>query len=208
MKGPMFSHSFLATVIVAGLLVAPGCSSSPDATDTVDSMGTFGVETAKVNDEIEGTLRALDTLVTTQGEDLKTPFEAFSTRVAALEEQAKVVGENARVMEARGDEFFAEWEADAESGTVSPERRALLAQAYGKIKDDALQARDAFQPFLNSLKDVHGYLKLDLSRRGVEGVKEIAKKARTDGEKVKARIESMLQQVNSVRGMLSTRAQG
>ena len=208
MRGPMFSHSFLAAIIVAGLLVAPGCSSSPDATSTVDSMGKFGVETAKVNDEIDGTLKALDTLVTTQGEDLKTPFAEYSSRVTALEEQAKVVGEHAREMEARGNEFFAEWEADAESETVSPERRARLSQAYAKIKDDAIQARDAFHPFLGSLKDVHGYLKLDLSRRGVEGVKEIAKKAKTDGDKVKAKIESMLQQVNSVRGMLSTKAEG
>jgi len=200
----MFSHSFLATVIVAGLLSALGCSGSPDATDTLDSMGKFGVETAKVNDEIDGTLRALDTLVTTQGEDLKTPYEAYSTRVTALEDQAKIVGEHAREMEARGDEFFAEWEADADSGTVTPERRARLSQSYAKIKADAIQARDAFHPFLNSLKDVHGYLKLDLSRRGVEGVKEIANKAKADGNKVKASIENVLQQLNSVRGMLST----
>ena len=86
MRGPMFSHSFLAAIIVAGLLVAPGCSSSPDATSTVDSMGKFGVETAKVNDEIEGTLKALDTLVTTQGKDLKTPFAEYSSKVTALEE--------------------------------------------------------------------------------------------------------------------------
>jgi hypothetical protein len=205
MRSCTLSRSFPACA-VAALLLAPGCGSSPDATDTVDSMGKLGVETAKVNDGIDATLGALNALVETQGEDLKTPFEAYSSQVAALEEQSKVVGAQAREMEERGNEFFTAWEAEAQAseGGVSPERRAQLSQAYAKIKEDAIQARDAFQPFLASLKDVQGYLKLDLSRKGVESVKDLAKKAKADGDKVKASIESMLQQVNSVRGMLAT----
>jgi hypothetical protein len=207
-KGRMFSHSFPGTIFFAAVVLSiTGCGSSPDATEAVDSMGKFGIETAKVNDGIDAALESLDSLVTTQGDDLKTPFQAYSSQITALEEQAQVVKAQAQEMEAKGDEFFTAWEADTSSeGGVSPERRARLGQAYAKIKNDLIGARDAFQPFLGSLKDVQGYLKLDLSRNGLASVKDVAAKARADGDKVKARIESVLREINSVRGMLSTSA--
>jgi len=197
--------SFLPVAVclaAASLAVSTGCSSGPDVKGTVDSMGAFGTETAKVNDSIDDTIRALEALVGTQASDLKVPFEAYSKSLTALDEQANVIRARADEMKATGDKFFQKWEADS-SATVSPERRAELSASYSRIKEDMVAAGATFTPFLASLKDIQSYLKLDLSVSGINSVGELVKKARSDGATVKSRIDGVLVQLNSVRGMIS-----
>jgi hypothetical protein len=198
-----FFRCMALCVAAAGALAfSPGCASSPDAEATVGSMSTFGVEVAKVKDSIDGTLKALEVVVGTQPSDIKANFDAYSNSVKALDKQANVVRQRAIEMKAMGDEFFKEWEAPA---TVTPERRAALTTSYGKIKEDMALAKEEFTPFLNSLKDIESYLRLDLSLKGIQATGDLEKKAKDDGARVKSRIDAVLVQLNSVRGMLSTK---
>jgi hypothetical protein len=174
-----------AASILGVFLSLAGCSSGPDATETIDSLGKFGQETARVSDSVESALKSLETLVGTPGEDLKT---------------------HAADLQAKGNDFFKAWEADA-AETVTPERRAKLAEAYAKIKSESIKARDEFDPFLAALKDVKGYLALDLTRKGVESMKDQTAKARIAGTGVKASIAAVVQQTNYVRGMLPAKPQ-
>ncbi len=197
-----FFRSLPICVLAAGAFaVSSGCSSSPDAKATVDSMGTFGVEVARVKDSIDYTVKALEAVVATQPSDIRDNFEAYSKSLGSLEHQAKVVREHADEMKKKGDEFFKEWEPE----NVSPERRAELTSAYAKIKQDMTAAKEQFTPFLKSLQDVEGYLKLDLSITGIESMGDLVKKANANGTQVKSSIDAVLVQVNSVRGMLSTK---
>jgi hypothetical protein len=200
-------QSFLPMAVclaTAALVVSPSCSSGPDVKDTVDSMGTFGTETAKVKDSIDHTLQALNALVATQASDLKVPFDAYTKSVTALDAQAQVIRARADEMKTTGDDFFAQWEADS-STEVSPERRAQLSASYGRIKEDMAEAGMTFTPFLASLKDIQSLLKMDLTVTGINSVGELVKKANSDGAQVKSNIEAVLTQLNSVRGMLSTK---
>jgi len=192
--------------ILGAFLLFAGCSSGPDSTETIDSLGKFGQETARVSDSIERALKSLETLVGTQGEDLKTPYQAFAKSVDALDEQAKVVKVHADDLQAKGDEFFKAWEADT-SETVTPLRRAQLTDAYGKIKGESIKAREEFTPFLAALKDIKGYLALDLTRKGIDSMKDLTGKARTAGTGVRASIAAVVQQTNLVRGMLPAKPQ-
>jgi hypothetical protein len=204
MKCFLFIPALSVCVATAILAVSTGCASSPDAKTTVDNMGNFGTETAKAKDSIDATLGALNALVATKATDLKVPFETYSKSVAALDEQAALIRERADEMKAKGDEFFAEWETDT-STDVSPERRAELSAAYGKIKEDMAEAGMHFTPFLASLKDIQSYLKLDLTPTGISSVSELVTKANSDGAQVKSDIDGVLVQLNKVRGMLSTK---
>lgn len=200
MNRPLW-RAFQAASILGAFLSLGGCSSGPDATETIDSLGKFGQETARISDGIDGALKSLDALVGTPGEDLKTPYQAYAKSVDALDEQAKIVKAHAADLQAKGDDFFRAWEADS-AETVTPERRAKLAEAYAKIKRESIKARDGFEPFLAVLKDVKGYLALDLTRKGVDSMKELTGKARTTGAEVRAGIAAIVQQTNIVRGML------
>ncbi len=197
-----FLSSMAICVVAAGALAASsGCASSPDAKATVASMDTFGVEIAKVKDSIDGALKALETVVRSPASDIRANFDAYTKSVAALDKQTKVVRGRAEEMKTMGDEFFKEWEPE----NVSPERRAELRTSYAKIKNDMALAKEEFTPFLNSLKDIESYLKLDLSPTGINSMGDLVKKAKDNGAQVKSRIDGVLVQVNSVRGMVSTK---
>jgi hypothetical protein len=192
----------ICVVALAGTLaVSSGCASGPDAKGTVDSMSSFGNEVAKVKDAIDNAVRALEGVVNSSGADLKANFETYTKSVKALDEQSKVVQKHADDMKAKGDEFFKEWET---SKTVTPERRSELAASYAKIKEDMVLAKEKFTPYLASLKDIDSYLSLDLTLKGVNSMTDLVRKAKDNGAQVKARIDSVLVQLNSVRGMLST----
>jgi hypothetical protein len=113
-----------------------------------------------------------------------------------------VVRKRADEMKSKGDEFFKDWEAPK---SMTPERRAQLTDAYAKIKGDMALAKDEFTPFLASLKDISSYLKADPSVTGINSMTSLEKKAKDSGAQVKSRIDAVLVQVNSVRGMLSTK---
>lgn len=199
-----FLRSAALCVLACGSFAAfSGCASSPDAESTVESMGSFGVEVAKIKDSIDGTIKTLEAVMGTQPGDLHKNFDAYSKAVKSLDKQADHVRHLANEMKVKGDEFFKDWEG---SEHVSPDRRTQLAGAYGKIKQDMAAAKDEFAPFLASAKDLESYLELDLSLKGVNAAGDLVQKAKDSGARVKSRIDAVLTQVNSVRGMLSTKS--
>jgi DUF2959 family protein len=198
-----FFRSMAICVVAAGAFaVSSGCASAPDAKSTVVSMDTLGVETAKAKDSIDGTIKALEAVVGTQAGDIRVNFDAYTKSLAALDRQANVIRKRAEEMKAGGDKFFKEWETPE---NMSPERRAELTASYAKIKEDMTLAKEQFTPFLKSLKDIESYLKLDLSPTGISSMGDLAKQAKDNGAKVKSSIDAVLVQMNSVRGMLSTK---
>jgi len=198
-----FSRPMALFVVATGACaVLSGCASSPDAGETVSSMGSFGVEVAKVKDSIDNSVKALEADVEAPAGDLRVCFDAYKESLLVLDRQAAVVRERAEEMRTTGDEFFAVWEPVED---VSPERRAELTASYARIKGDMTLAKEQFTPFQKSLKDVEGYLTLDLSPKGIDAMGDLAKQAKDNGAKVKASIDAVLLQMNSIRGMLSTR---
>ena len=192
----------LCVLVLATSSWTAGCASSADAKSTVGSMGSFGTEVAKVKDAIDNALKGLEAVAGSQAGDVRANIDAYSKAVTALDGQANVVKKRAEEMRAKGDEFFKEWEPPK---SVSKERRAEFTAAYAKIKADMTAAKDEFVPFLKSLKDVQGYLKVDPSTKAVASISELVQKAKDSGARVKASIDAVLNQVNSVRGMLPTK---
>jgi len=186
--------------VVAAIAACYGCG--PNAKSTVESMTVFGNETAKAKDSIDTAVRSLDTLVNSQPADLKNNFDAYSKSVSDLDDQSKVVKANADKMRSNGDVFFKEWEG---SNNVSPERRSQLSASYDKIKQDMAGAKEAFIPFMASLRDIQSYLSLDMSVKGVNSMAPLVTKAKDNSTQVKSQLDDVLIQLNSVRGMLSTK---
>ncbi len=192
----------LGVVIVASMAVAGGCASKPTAKSTVESMSTVGNETAKAKDSIDSAVKALETLTASKADEVKANLASYSAAVAALDSQAKVVKTNADLMKSEGDGFFKDWTGSAE---VTPERQAQLTAAYGKIKTEMAAARDAFTPFLASLKDVQSYVALDPTLKALDSISPLVSKARDNSAAVKSQLDAVLNDLNSVRGMLSTK---
>jgi hypothetical protein len=191
----------LCFAAVAAFAIPSGCSSTPDAKETVDSMGNFGHEVAKVKDSLDSALAALDGVIGSQPADISANMTVYSKTVSALDAQSKVVKSRAEEMKSKGDEFFKEWEPVG----MTPERRSEMTSSYAKIKENMAATKEGFTPLLASLKDIESYLKVDPSSKGISAMGELVKKAKSDAGHVKTSIDAVLTQVNSVRGMLSTK---
>lgn len=189
--------------VVAAMALLHGCASGPNAKVTVDSMSTFGNETAKAKDTINMAVKSLETLTSSRAADVKANFDAYSKAVTALGDQANLVKANADKMKANGDLFFKDWEG---SETVTPERRAELSASYAKIKADMTAAKESFVPFMASLKDIQGYVSLDPTLKGVNSMGGLVQKAKDNSVTVNSQLDAVLTDLNSVRGMLSTKS--
>jgi hypothetical protein len=166
-------------------------------------MDQFTLELAKVNDTIDQAVSALTALVEApSNENLKNSFAAYTSSVTAIDGQAAVVRTKAEEMKTRGEQFFKEWQADSGTG-LSQERQAQLNVSYGKIKEQMMSAKDAFAPFLASLKDIQSLLSLDLTTQGLQTAGPLVTKAKANAAEVKSRIGGVTQQVNEVSGMLA-----
>jgi hypothetical protein len=190
-------------VAVAALALSYGCASSgPNAKETVESMSAFGNETAKAKDTITSTVKSLETLTSSQADAIKPNFDAYSKAVTALDDQAKLVKATAEKMKANGESFFKAWEG---SETVTPERRAELSAGYAKIKADMTAAKEGFVPFMASLKDIQSYVSLDPTLKGIGSMGTLVQKAKDNSVAVNSQLDAVLKDLNSVRGMLSTK---
>ena len=200
-----FARLIATCVFFAGTFaVSPGCTSSPDAKETVDSMGNFSLEIVKVKDSIDAAIKALEHVVASEPSDINANVAGYAKAYTALEKQSKVVKSRAEEMRSKGDEFFKEWEAPA---SVSPERRAQLTASYGQIKQEMTAAKEGFIPFLASLRDIQSYLKVDATPTGIHSMGALVTKAKENAAHVKTSIDAVLTQVNSVHGMLSTKSE-
>lgn len=201
-KSSICSSAF-RVVLMAALALAYGCASGPNARDTVDSMSAFGNETAKVKDTINQAVKSLETLTSSPAGDIRNNLDAYSKSVAALDGQANLVKDRAEKMKANGDLYFKDWEG---SETITPERHAELSASYARIKDDMAVAEDDFGPFMASLKDIQNYLTLDPTLKGVNSMGGLVQKAKDNSATVNSQLDTVLKDLNSVRGMLSTRS--
>lgn len=190
--------------LVSTMALLCGCASSgPDARETVDSMSAFGNETAKAKDTINNTVKSLETLTASQAADVKPNSDAYTKAVNALDVQAKLVKANADKMKANGDLFFKDWEG---SETITPERRAELSASYAKLRADMAAAKERFVPFMASLKDIQSYVSLDPTLKGINSMGALVQKAKDNSVAVNSQLDAVLIDLNSVRGMLSTKS--
>ena len=202
-RKPSIRSVAFRVLAVAAMALTYGCASGPSAKETVESMSAFGNETAKAKDTITSTVKSLETLTASQAEAIKANFDAYSKAVTALDDQAKLVKATAEKMKASGNAYFKDWEG---SESVTPERRAELSAGYAKIKDDMTAVKESFGPFMASLKDIQSYVGLDPTLKGIGSMGALVKKAKDNSVTVNSQLDAVLKDLNSVRGMLSTKA--
>jgi hypothetical protein len=194
----------ITCVLSGAFVVLPGCASDPDRAGTSSAMQSFALETAKVNDSIDGATQALKALMESPGESLKPSLSAYSNSLKVVEARASSVRKRAAEMKARGKEYFKAWESGSDTG-LSKERHAQLTAAYGKIQEQMLSAKEAFGPYLASLQDIQKLVSMDLTEEGLASAEPLASKAQAGAAEVKARIHAVAEQVNAVSGLLSKR---
>lgn len=200
--------------VVAVLFTVIGCASDAGrerSTKAVGGLKATRDELAQGRKQIDEVLASLDALQQAQG-DLQPAYNKYKDEVKQTEDKAKEIRARAADMRARADEYQRKWQE--EMGKVTnPDlkaaanlRSARIRERYSAIASAADEVRAAYQPFIRDLKDVQTYLSNDLTPAGLSGARPVFDKARSAGQKLQAKADTLAAEMNDVAADLSPTA--
>jgi vacuolar-type H+-ATPase subunit I/STV1 len=170
-------------VLSSCLVLSAACKSA-----TYDQGAATGKSLDKAASQIElamtqldATVSALESLVKTPAPDLEPQFKNYSKSLSALESTEKDLSETAGAMSKKGQAYFAEWDkrvAELQNEDIkerSIERRKAVEANFAKIQENYNEAKVAFKPLMDDLRDVRTALDADLTLTGVQTLETTAK---------------------------------
>jgi hypothetical protein len=197
----------VAALGVAGLLLA--CSSASAAGyKLADKVGKgiaeFRDEIVDVKKAVDTTMASLDKVVAQATTDPRKAFKAFDSSVPKIDSAAAKAKKRADDMRSRGKEFFDQWEKDL-AGVSNPdirklaeERKSKLQATFGNIKTTMDPAREQFNAWLSSLKDLQKYLGQDLTISGIDAAKDLIAKTKSGGMEVQKTLDKVIAELNTL----------
>jgi len=180
-------HSLVGGVILAALLMAGCVSNSYDkgaatAAALQNSANAVSETSARVND----VLAALNSLTFKPQGDLRMQFDAFKTAAGKLNLATGKLDSTVLDMRIRAANYFANWTnelATIQSDEIHQRSSARKDEVIGKLSkvDASYQGvKDAFRPFVSDVKDIQTYLGTDLTVGGLDTIKDIVARTKTD----------------------------
>jgi hypothetical protein len=194
------------TVAATQLFTAAPASAAnyKQADKTGASIAEFRDDILIIKKEVDATLVALDKVVTSADTDPRKAFKEFDKAVPRVESAATKAKKHAEDMQAKGQDYFKQWETEL-AGVTNPDIRALaekrktqLQAAFGKIKTTMQPAKEEFNPWLADLKDLNKYLSNDLTIAGVDAAKDLIAKAKSEGQQVQKSLDKVIAELNTI----------
>jgi len=188
----------IALLTISGLFAGCATSGYQKAGNVASNVEKAADSIAKGSEQIDLTLAALTDLVNNPQPDLKPQFKKFSSDVNAVEAFAKNVAGRAKNMSTLGTNYFATWEAEIakiqneDIRKRSTERKEAVMKHFEKVKVDYNEAKTAFIPFMNDLKDIRTALSTDLTTAGITSIKGVAEKTNKNAVSVRQSLAKLV----------------
>jgi ABC-type transporter Mla subunit MlaD len=191
-----------ATQLLATISVSAAGYKLADKTGA--SIAEFRDEIINVKKEVDGTMAALDKVLTTAATNPRKAYGEFSKAVPRVEDAAKQAKKRAEDMKARGAAYFKDWEKELaevynpEIRRLAEERKAKLQATFDSIKSFMDPARDQFNSWLANAKDLEKYLSNDLTIGGIDAAKDLIGKTKSDGHAVQQTLDKVIAELNTI----------
>jgi hypothetical protein len=208
MKKCTLSSAWLNAVLgICCALFSAGCGSTrgyQQADKTGEAINTVRNDIVNVKSAVDDSMKALDGLAATATTDPRKAYETFAKSVDKVEKAANTAKADADEMNARGAEYFKNWETELaavkspEIRKLAQERRGKLQEAFGTIKTAAEATKASFPPFLSNLKDLRTALSSDLTVQGIAAAKGIFAKTKSNGVEVQKHLDELVAELNTV----------
>ena len=202
----MFGMLMLSVFILTGCGSSTGMQRSEKATT---SMETFDNDIKLVVAQIDATNASLNDLTRSSQSDVKKAFDLYKKQVSKIEDLQKSFAKHADEMNARGKDYFDEWQKDGDKyknpaiQQLSEQRQQELADIYGQIARNSLGVKEAFQTYVSDAKQVLNYLSNDLTPKGIEAIAPTSQKVIYDGDNLKYSIKNVQTAVDRARAEMS-----
>ncbi|HAW07581.1 MAG TPA: hypothetical protein DCW42_00155 [Bacteroidetes bacterium] len=212
MKYAMKSVFFMFGMLMLSVFILTGCGSSTGmqrSEKATTSMETFDNDIKLVVAQIDATNASLNDLTRSSQSDVKKAFDLYKKQVSKIEDLQKSFAKHADEMNARGKDYFDEWQKDGDKyknpaiQQLSEQRQQELADIYGQIARNSLGVKEAFQTYVSDAKQVLNYLSNDLTPKGIEAIAPTSQKVIYDGDNLKYSIKNVQTAVDRARAEMS-----
>jgi predicted nucleic acid-binding Zn-ribbon protein len=179
------------------------------ADKTGASIAEFRDEIVNIRKEVEATVVALDNILETANIDPRKAFKEFDKAVPRVENAAQKAKKRSEDMKAKGKAYFDQWEKelatlnDPEIRQLAQQRKLKLQGAFDALRSVMEPARDQFNTWLSSLRDVRNYLSNDLTINGIDAAKDLITKTKSSGREVQQTLDVVIAELNTIAATLT-----
>jgi F0F1-type ATP synthase membrane subunit b/b' len=166
-------------------------------------------ETVSAREQIGKTLDTYNAIFSEDVEDIRKAYKGVEGEMEKTEKQREKVRKKLEEMKIEADAYFAGWSESLqqiESPDLRQRSEARMAETRGQfdgILDAVDEAREAYGPFMTSMKDQWTYLGHDLNPDGISSLKPDAEKLNEQAkglfEKIDAGMKKAEEYIESLR---------
>lgn len=206
---PTMFRGMFAMIAVAAL-AAGGCSSdgrAKEGTKAVEGLTAMTERIEKGKMEVDKANASLDQMVA--GKDMADAFKDYTASVSEIEKAGTKAKERRQEMEENRDAYIAKWQKELETMQNPDVKKALAARQekvkanFTRIQQAMAAARDAYNPYLQNIKEIQKGLSLDLNPSGVKAMTPAITKAKAEGETLKAKLSALQAELTEIAGSMS-----
>ncbi|WP_028582361.1 DUF2959 family protein [Desulfogranum japonicum] len=196
---------FLAMVFVAGCTK----TSYQEGIQAADSIQSVEQELRVGKKQIETTTKAMEAMFMARGPHLKKQFRVFSDSIDDLEKSRKTVAKRLDTMRKKKADYLKQWSEQMqtiESAAIretSEKRRENVEQMFATVQGELSAVGETFAPFMGKLNDIRTALNMDLNENGLQAMRSIADKAKSDAQNITTRLDTTISVLKSTVSALS-----
>jgi hypothetical protein len=208
----------VGSLVAVCLTAFAGCSSNPKGPErsakAVESFRETQKNLAAANAQVQATNESLRQLTAAPAGDLRPAFNKFAQNVRETQDLAKKAAERATAMRARTDVYVTQWNAEIQGITdeqlraQGQQRMAAGRAEFARVATVALEARQAYEPYMTGLQDIQTYLSNDLTAGGVASVQGKAQATIAAGEALRRKLDAVQQELEQISSKWSSRIAG
>ncbi|MFW6052887.1 MAG: DUF2959 family protein [Desulfosalsimonas sp.] len=193
----------LVTAIIAAIGMA-GCATTgmERSTKAQTSMTEMDSTIKLLLVQLDSTGASLRELVKPDNSDVEKAFDLYTENVSEMEQLEKNFTKHADEMNARGKDYFKEWEKEGDKyknpriQELSEQRRAELSRIYGEIATNSIGVKEDLNSYVSDLSEIQKYLSNDLTPKGIQAIEPLAREVASKGSELKYEIKDIQGAVN------------
>ncbi len=159
-------------------------------------------ETVRARGQIGKTLDTYNAIFADDVKDVRKSYKDVESEMEKTEKRRVEVRKKLEEMKVQADAYFAGWSESLqqiESPDLRKRSEARMAETRGQfdgILDSVDDAREAYEPFMASMKDQWTYLGHDLNATGISSLKPDVEKLNAQGKELFEKIDAGMKKAN------------
>jgi hypothetical protein len=202
----------MSWALPAAMLLGPGCASHERDQETHkpgSGIAEYRALAVTAHNAVRSARTALATVASQSNGCPPEVLSKFSDEVQRLQVESVQVRARSQAMQARGDAYFKDWQAnlarvkDADVRALAEKNRPELEERFNHIKQLSQEGREAFGPFIGALRQLRNALEKDPNSLSTEPAQSALATARKRGEHVERYLDGIERELDAMQALIT-----